>query len=65
MEKDDEAKGVGNSYTSHFRQYDPRLGRWLSIDPEATSFEDMSPYNSMANSPMFLMTRMETKLEVV
>jgi len=33
MEKDDEVKGKGNSYTTHFRMLDPRLGRWLSTDP--------------------------------
>ena len=33
MEKDDEVKGVGNSYNTTFRQYDPRLGRWMSLDP--------------------------------
>jgi len=27
MEKDDEVKGKGNSYTTTFRQYDARLGR--------------------------------------
>jgi len=26
MEKDDEVKGSGNSYTTEFRQYDSRLG---------------------------------------
>src|SRR5690554_7020950 len=32
MEKDDQIKGKENSYTTEIRQYDPRLGRWLSID---------------------------------
>ena len=34
MEKDDEIKGGGNSYTTLHRQYDSRLGRWFSTDPE-------------------------------
>jgi len=50
-EKDDEIKGEGNSYTTHFRQLDPRVGRWLSIDPKANAQE--SPYASMGNNPIF------------
>jgi RHS repeat-associated protein len=50
MEKDDEIMGSGNSYTTFFRQYDPRLARWMSIDPKATAWE--SPYVSMGNNPM-------------
>ena len=50
MEKDDELKGEGNSYTTEFRQYDPRIGRWLSIDPISMSYE--SPYASFRNNPI-------------
>ncbi len=50
MEKDDEVKGGGNSYTTMFRQYDPRLGRWLTIDP--VTYEGMSPYNAFDNNPI-------------
>ena len=52
MEKDDELKGKGNSYTTEFRQYDPRLGKWLTIDPETRSFPWSSPYVSMSNNPI-------------
>ncbi len=51
MEKDDEMKGEGNSYTTHFRLNDPRLGRWLSIDPDEKKFPWQSPYVSMDNNP--------------
>lgn len=50
MEKDDEVKGSGNSYSTMFRQYDPRLGRWLSID--AVINPSFSPYHFVANSPL-------------
>ncbi len=50
-EVDNEVKGDGNSYTTSFRQLDPKLGRWLSIDPKATAWE--SPYVSMANNPIW------------
>jgi RHS repeat-associated protein len=51
-EKDDEAKGAGNSYTTFFRQLDPRVGRWFSIDPKMSAWE--SPYVSMGNNPINL-----------
>ncbi len=53
FEKDNEFKGDGNSYTTEFRQLDPRLGRWLSVDPLNEIFPEMSPYNSVGNSPIF------------
>jgi RHS repeat-associated protein len=49
-EKDDESKGGGNSYTTFFRQLDPRVGRWLSLDPVFQPWQ--SPYCSMDNSPI-------------
>jgi RHS repeat-associated protein len=53
MEKDDEIKGDGNSYTTHFRQYDPRLARWLSVDPKTQELPSYGPYISMRNNPIF------------
>ncbi len=52
MEKDDEVKGNGNSYTTLFRQYDPRTGRWFSVDPKARLMAWQSPYTSMDNNPI-------------
>lgn len=52
MEKDDEIKGKGNSYTTLHRIYDARLGRWLSIDPESGEYPDESPYAGLENDPM-------------
>lgn len=48
-EKDDETAGDGNHYTTHYRQLDPRVGRWMSIDPKSTPWE--SPYVSMGDNP--------------
>jgi len=50
MEKDNEVKGYGNSYTSYYRQYDPRLGRWFSTDPVVKPWE--SPYSAFNNNPI-------------
>jgi RHS repeat-associated protein len=50
MERDDEVKGEGNSYTTMFRQYDPRLGRWLTIDIEGET--PCSNYKSFGNNPI-------------
>jgi len=53
MELDPEVKGDGNSYTTEFRQYDPRLGRWLSLDPLMQKFPSVSPYVAFANNPIW------------
>ena len=51
-EKDAELKGNGNSYTTEFRQLDPRLGRWLSVDQVIQPWQ--SAYCSMDCNPSFL-----------
>lgn len=51
-EADDEVKGEGNSYTTFFRELDPRIGRWLSIDPKSHELPCQSPYISMDNAPI-------------
>lgn len=52
MEHDSELSGGGNSYTTMFRQYDPRLGRWKSIDPLAAKYPGASPYSAFNNNPI-------------
>jgi RHS repeat-associated protein len=52
MEKDNEVKGVGNSYDFGARMMDPRLGRWLSIDAYSDMYSGMTPYGFTANSPL-------------
>lgn len=49
MEKDDEIKGRGNSINFTFRIHDPRIGRFLSIDPLASKYPFYSPYQFSGN----------------
>ena len=51
-EKDDEVKGSGNQYDYGFRIYDPRIGRFLSVDPLAKKYPDERPYIFSGNSPI-------------
>lgn len=53
MEVDNEVSGNGNSYTTEFRQYDPRLGRWKSLDPLMSMFPWQSPYCAFDNNPIY------------
>jgi RHS repeat-associated protein len=50
MEHDPEVSGDGNSYTTEFRAYDPRLGRWKSLDP--VTHHQFSPYIAFDNNPV-------------
>lgn len=52
QEKDDEVKGDGNSLEYKFRMYDPRLGKFLSVDPLATQYPFYSPYHFAGNNPI-------------
>jgi RHS repeat-associated protein len=61
-EKDDESKGVGNSYTTFFRQLDPRVGRWFSIDPKMSIWE--SPYVSMGNNPLLFNDKLGDTIKI-
>ena len=53
METDHEVSGHGNSYTTQFRQYDPRLGRWKSLDPLAGKYPGMSPFTAFNDNPVY------------
>jgi RHS repeat-associated protein len=50
MLKDNEFKGEGNSYATEFRFFDPRVGRWWSLDPKPSASE--SWYAGMGNNPI-------------
>lgn len=52
QEKDDEVKGSGNSLEFKFRIYDPRLGRFLSVDPLTNKYPFWTPYSFAGNRPI-------------
>jgi len=51
MEQDDEVSGKGNSLTTPFRMYNPRLGRWMSTAP--ITHPQFSPYSAFDNNPIY------------
>jgi RHS repeat-associated protein len=52
MEQDQEVKGRGNSLDFGARMYDPRVGRFFSLDPKDHDYPDYSPYGFAANNPI-------------
>ena len=44
QEVDDEIKGEGNSINYKYRMHDPRIGRFMSVDPLASKYPYNSPY---------------------
>jgi len=44
QEMDNEVYGDGNSYAFEYRIHDPRIGKFLSVDPLASSYPWNSPY---------------------
>jgi len=49
---DDNIYGKDNSYDYGMRTYDPRLGRFMSVDPIAKQFPELSTYQFASNSPI-------------
>jgi RHS repeat-associated protein len=52
MENENELKGEGNIINYEARMHDPRVGRFLSIDPMFKAFVWFSPYQFAGNSPI-------------
>jgi RHS repeat-associated protein len=52
QEKDDEIKDSGNSLSFKYRIYDPRIGRFLSVDPLAPDYPWYTPYQFAGNTPI-------------
>lgn len=53
QEKDNELKGEGNSYDYGFRMHDPRIGRFLSVDPLTKQYPELTPYQFASNTPIW------------
>jgi RHS repeat-associated protein len=51
-EKSDEVYGEGNLYDYGFRIYNPRLGRFLSVDPISKNYPWYTPYQFAGNKPI-------------
>lgn len=49
----DDLKGVGKLSSFEFRCYDPRLGKFLSIDPLTSQYPFYTPYSFAGNKPIW------------
>jgi RHS repeat-associated protein len=51
-ENDNDVKGEGNQQDYGMRIYDPRLGKFLSVDPLTKEYPELTPYQFSSNSPI-------------
>ncbi|RAJ02326.1 RHS repeat-associated protein [Chitinophaga skermanii] len=51
-ENDNEVKGDGNQQDYGMRIYDPRIGKFFSVDPLSIKYPDLAPYQFAANTPI-------------
>lgn len=51
-ENDNEVKGTGNQQDYGMRIYDPRLGKFLSVDPLTKDYPFLTPYQFASNTPI-------------
>jgi RHS repeat-associated protein len=56
-ENDNEVKGVGNQQDYGMRVYDPRMGKFLSVDPITIQYPQLTPYQFSSNTPIFAIDR--------
>ena len=43
----------GTFYSFKYRDYDPRIGRFLSVDPLAPKYPELTPYQFASNTPIW------------
>ena len=51
-ENDNDVKGAGNQQDYGMRIYDPRLGKFLSVDPLGKDYPNFTPFQYAGNSPI-------------
>jgi len=51
-ENDNEVKGEGNQQGYGMRIYDPRVGKFLSVDPITPKYPELTPYQFASNTPI-------------
>jgi RHS repeat-associated protein len=51
-ENDNEVKGLGSQQDYGMRIYDPRVGKFLSVDPLTKSYPMLTPYQYASNNPV-------------
>jgi RHS repeat-associated protein len=51
-ENDNEVKGEGNQQDYGMRIYDPRIGKFLSVDPLTKGYPELTPYQFASNTPI-------------
>ena len=49
---DNEVAGTGNQYDYGFRIYNPRIAKFLSVDPLTGSYPWYTPYQFAGNMPI-------------
>lgn len=52
-ENDNDVKGTGNQQDYGMRIYDPRIGKFLSVDPITKDYPDLTPYQFASNTPIW------------
>jgi RHS repeat-associated protein len=53
MNDNDVKGGLGNQQDYGMRIYDPRVGRFLSVDPITKSYPELTPYQYASNRPIW------------
>src|SRR5882724_10027043 len=51
-EMDNEVAGDGNQFDYGFRIYNPRIGKFLSVDPLTKKYPELTPYQFASNTPI-------------